>query len=266
MATTKTRKKDKKAVSVVNVGYVWDMSGSMISVHGATVEGTKKYLTDLQEQERVLIGENGNDVYTRLSLTAFDTDFEHWIIDEPVADISTIRLNAYKPRGMTALYDAIAHTVLEMDKRVKDREGEKNLVVIMTDGLENSSQEYDKPKILALIERYQAMGNWTFVYLGANVDAYAEGAAMGIPVGNVAHYSSSPGSVIAASAGYSSMTSSLRSSPKGSSSQAFVDAGLPQDYRDESNATSAPGLDDLDTSSGYISGDAVDVLKELRND
>lgn len=263
MAIKTKKKKAKTGAAVVNVGFIWDMSGSMSSVHAATVAGTTQYLNELQEQERTLIGENGNNVYTRFSLTIFDTEFEHWITDEPVADIDAARLQRYQPRGMTALYDAIAHTVLEMDRRVKDREGEKNLVVIMTDGLENSSREYDKKKILDLVERFQAKGNWTFVYLGANVDAYAEAQNIGIPVGNAAHYSSSPGSVAMASASYGSMTSSLRSSPAASSDSAFADAGLSQDYRDDPSGTSAP---DFSKDPYGNSSDALKAARKLHND
>ncbi len=61
---------------------------------------------------------------------------------------------------------------------------EKQLVIIMTDGYENSSKEYSQIEMKKLIEELTGKGNWTFVYLGANQDAYAEARKYGIPTGN----------------------------------------------------------------------------------
>src|SRR5262245_11109778 len=77
---------------------------------------------------------------------------------------------------MTALYDAIAHTVLRTDTRLQHngRGGDKVLVVVMTDGLENSSTDYDAHAIAELVRSYERRPNWTFVYLGAGHDSIAE--------------------------------------------------------------------------------------------
>lgn len=236
---TQTKTKTKKQVAppnVLNVAFVWDMSGSMDAIFGATKEGTQGYLLDLQKEERKLIKKHGEGVYTRLSLTIFDTVFEPWVVDTPILDVDVKKLvNEYIPRGGTALYDAIARTVTQLS----NRENEKFLVVVMTDGRENSSQEYSlrndgKKKLFNLVKRYEKKGNWTFVYLGANVDAYSEAAAIGIPAGNAAYYATTGGSVAAASAGMSNITRTLSNSNNTSTSTAFADAGESNDYRDES--------------------------------
>ena len=74
---------------------------------------------------------------------------------------------------MTALYDAIAHTVVQTDRQLQAdrRETEKVLVVVMTDGLENSSTDYDAHAIAELVRSYEQRPNWTFVYLGAGHDS-----------------------------------------------------------------------------------------------
>ena len=84
----------------------------------------------------------------------------------------------YRPDGMTALYDAIAHTVLRTDQRLQaeGRGEEKVLVVVMTDGLENSSTDYDAHAIAELVRAYDERPNWTFVYLGAGHDTHPGGA------------------------------------------------------------------------------------------
>jgi hypothetical protein len=52
-------------------------------------------------------------------------------------------------------------------------------VVILTDGYENGSRQYTKAHIKDLIEAKTKEG-WTFVYLGANQDAFAEAGDLGI--------------------------------------------------------------------------------------
>ena len=56
---------------------------------------------------------------------------------------------------------------------------DKVIVVVLTDGNDNSSKEYDQTSIKALVESYSTRG-WEFIFLGANIDAYSQGSALGI--------------------------------------------------------------------------------------
>jgi hypothetical protein len=53
------------------------------------------------------------------------------------------------------------------------------IFVAITDGLENASQEYNLARIREMIQHQESVYKWDFVYLGANVDAFAESEAMG---------------------------------------------------------------------------------------
>lgn len=232
----RSAKQQTEAPSVLHVGFVWDMSGSMMSMWEATVEGTRGYLHDLRKEEEKLAREHGEDkVFTYLTVTAFDTVCETWVSNVPARDLDLKALDQYQPRGGTALYDAIAQTVTTMATRA--REDEKVLVVVMTDGQENSSVEYalnddGQSRINKLVKSYEGRGNWTFVYLGANVDAWQEAAALGIPTGNSVYYSSTGTSVNNVNAALGNVTSTLRGSSGSNSANAFADAGESQDYRD----------------------------------
>ncbi len=120
---------------VLHVAFVLDKSGSMGSIEEAVVSGYNDYLGELRAQ-------GGETLY---SLTTFDTTFDHVCVGEPLDRVPELDHRLYRPGGMTALYDAIAHTVLETDGRLQaaGRGDEKVLVVVMTDGLENSSTDYD---------------------------------------------------------------------------------------------------------------------------
>ena len=53
------------------------------------------------------------------------------------------------------------------------------LAVILTDGLENASQEVTASQVRRMIAEREAEG-WTFIYMGANQDAWAAGGALGV--------------------------------------------------------------------------------------
>lgn len=249
-AATKSRKKkaDPKP-QLLNVAFIWDMSGSMGSIDVATREGTQGYIMGLQDEEKKLRAEHGEGIYTRFSLTAFDTVFEQWLIDEPVADIDVESVIArYLPRGGTALYDAVANTIADLSASIAARGGskEKCLVIVMTDGGENSSQEYSlakqgKERLFKLIKSYEKKGNWTFVYLGAGPEAYQESISMGIAAGNTAYYSASVQSAGYTASAMSNVTTTLRNNLNTNSDTTFADAAETQDMRDEDDKLWTPG-------------------------
>ena len=79
---------------------------------------------------------------------------------------------------------------------------EDQLVIILTDGLENASLLFSQSEILDLVQDRQGQG-WTLAFLGANQDAYVEGAKIGLAGGNVQNFSTSEQSIALA---YSSVS------------------------------------------------------------
>jgi hypothetical protein len=132
---------------------------------------------------------------------------------------------------MTALYDAIGHTVIETDKRLaaERKSQSKVLVVVMTDGLENSSTDYDATSLAALVREYEERGNWTFVYLGAGHDTIRDAretaARMGYKLDNAMRYEARPESIKKSMAALSRATKTRRSSAALKSDKFFADAG-----------------------------------------
>ena len=228
MAKTKETKTSKTEVSVstaLNVAFVLDMSGSMGAIRSAAVEGANQYILDLQKDEEANT--------TRLTFVCFDTQYEVWFENEPVLDVQFVG-DRYQPRGGTALYDAIGTTILRMD--AAGHSDEKHLVVILTDGYENASREHNAASLSALIKAYEARGNWTFVYLGANdADVTATAGAIGVQEGNAAFYSATADSVPVAMAAVSNVTHTRKYAAGGQTSASFDDAGESQDFRDEAS-------------------------------
>ena len=87
---------------------------------------------------------------------------------------------------------------------------------IVTDGLENSSQEFDRATIKAMIEDQESTYSWTFMYLGANQDAIEVGAGLGVAADRALTYTGV--NAAPAMAAYSRATSSLRAAAAAGSS------------------------------------------------
>jgi len=121
------------------------------------------------------------------TLTKFDSTRIYLVCDaRPIKEVPKLNKDTYVPGQFTPLYDAIAHTVKEMSGRMEGK-NVSVLTVIMTDGEENASKQYTRDRIFQLIQEKEKEG-WTFVYLGANQDAWAIGQMIGLHKGNVMSY------------------------------------------------------------------------------
>ncbi len=162
----------KKELDVV---FLLDRSGSMQGSELDTIGGYNSYLSKQRK----------NKFNTKITTVLFDDQYEILHDRKDIKEVKDITDKEYYVRGCTALLDAIGKTINKLDKKVKDN---KVLFVITTDGLENASKEYNKDKIKTLIEQHS---NWEFIYIGANIDSYGEGASIGIPRQNISNYSKS---------------------------------------------------------------------------
>ena len=171
-----TQNNDQEKQSVL-VNVILDKSGSMASKAVDVVEGFNAYVAGLLQEEQA------NYLF---SLTLFDTAVIHSCVAIPLKNVKLLDSKSYRPGGNTALNDAIGITVrkVEHDNSAVD----KIVTVIMTDGEENSSREWSLDGVRALIEQKEKEGRWTFIFMGAGLDAWAQGQAYGVKQGNVAQY------------------------------------------------------------------------------
>ena len=164
------------------IAFVLDRSGSMESCREATIGGFNSFLQEQQKTEGL----------ARLTLILFNDEYLVPIDALPVAEILPLSSDSYVPRGSTALLDAIGRTIDELGARLaalseKDRPMQV-IVAILTDGLENSSQDYTWQQIADVIKQQSEQYRWTFLFLGANQDAIATAAQMNITATNAAAY------------------------------------------------------------------------------
>lgn len=153
------------------VTFLLDETGSMTTVRDATVSGFNEYIQTLKNK--------GNNII--FGLSRFNTGKYTPATYRPIKEVG--ELKDYEPNNGTDLYDSIAKAI----KQAEDQKGDEKLFVIMTDGEENSSREFNKEKINNLIKEKQSAG-WVFTFMGANQDAWASGGAMGFSTGNSINY------------------------------------------------------------------------------
>jgi uncharacterized protein YegL len=174
-----SKRQEERAILI---NFVLDKSGSMEMIRPATVAGFNQFLRDQQR-------EGGSATMT---LTLFDTHCRTVVSAMPLAEVRPLNSRSYVPGGGTALYDAIARTMTITDEYVATHKPDQVLFVIMTDGQENASREFDRHSIMEMIEDRQKIADYEFIYLGANQDAYAVGDGLGIRGGRTLDFAASP--------------------------------------------------------------------------
>jgi hypothetical protein len=166
-----------------------DRSGSMQAIKDDTDGGFNAFV----DQQR---GQPGD---VRVTLAQFDTQYEVVYANRPLDDVPPLDL---LPRGATALYDALGRLITDVGADLAARpESErpgKVLIVVLTDGQENSSREWSHRHVSAAIHRQEDEYSWEFLFLGANMDAVAVGENLGFRADRSMTYAASGDGVSAA--------------------------------------------------------------------
>ncbi len=159
---------------LTDVTLVLDRSGSMSSVKAATIEAFNSFV---QSQCH-------GDGVAHLSLVQFDDQYEPQYLARPVQKAPRLTDRTYQPRGSTALLDAMGRTIVATGQRLSSMREHKRpgtvIFVTLTDGFENASREYTLDRINSMIREQREKYSWQFVFLGANQDAIATAAQMGV--------------------------------------------------------------------------------------
>lgn len=171
--------------NLTEIIFIIDRSGSMSHLTQDTIGG---YNSFLEEQKK-------NDGDANVTTILFNESV-HVVHDRvPIQHVPALTKSEYIASGMTALYDAVGHAIDTVGQKLsqtpeKDRPSNV-IVVITTDGEENSSREYSGSRIKEMIEHQQSKYNWTFLFIGAGIDAYRSSSSIGIKSANTASYAAS---------------------------------------------------------------------------
>lgn len=187
---------------------IQDKSGSMYSRRDETISGFNEYVESLQRDD-------SDEAF--LTLIQFDTRYQVVEESKPVKDVKSLTRETYAPNGGTALLDAVGKGLNSLKKELK--KGERALVVIMTDGMENSSSEYSRDAIKKMISDLEEKGNYTFIFMGAGTDSWSGGELLGLRRTQTVWYGQDSFSHGVGYRGLAATTSGLRSGTSMSNSE-----------------------------------------------
>lgn len=137
----------------MNVYILLDRSGSMSTLWNEAIGSINGYVEKLAKNDKV-------------HLAVFDSVSHDVVRDVKAKDWTVVSEREFEPRGGTPLYDSCGKimAVAEADN------AKKTVLVVMTDGYENASQEHSQTSIKAKIKAFEDK-KWEVVFLGANFDA-----------------------------------------------------------------------------------------------
>ncbi|WP_191094081.1 vWA domain-containing protein [Nocardia colli] len=197
------------------IAVLLDRSGSMQSIKSDTEGGFSAFIDEQRNVPKTI----------EVTLARFDTEYECVYANRPLAQVPPLDLH---PRGMTALYDAVGRLVTDVGAELAKRpEAERPgtvIVVVLTDGHENSSREWSHTAVKSLITQQQDVYNWNFLFLGANMDAVAIGAQMGFDPNNSITYAAAPQGVSGVFRAASASSARLQTARPDALRRGFTDA------------------------------------------
>jgi len=164
------------------IAVILDKSSSMSTLREETICSFNKFLKEQKEtpgEVSFMLGvfsHNYNTVY----------DFV------PLQEVSELNDEIYITRGSTALLDAMGITIDNLGQKLsnlpENQRPSKVLVLVITDGEENASSKFSLEQIKEKVQHQQEVYNWTFVFIGANIDAFQVGGSLGVSTNNSLQY------------------------------------------------------------------------------
>jgi hypothetical protein len=193
---------DVKKAENVHIYFLLDRSGSMSSIASDVIGGFNAFV---KEQQLASSDESS----LTMTLVQFDSQDPHEVIfsGREISMVPLLSKSSFQPRSMTPLYDALGRTIRLAESA--QLVGERVVVVTFSDGLENASKEHTQKSVFDQITSKRGLG-WTFVFLGANQDSYAEGGGLGFSSTNTQNFAFDGQGTKAACSEVSRATKSMR--------------------------------------------------------
>lgn len=198
----KERKKSKCNDNIVTeLICVLDRSGSMSSIKDDTIGSFNSFLKDQQEAPGKAL----------MTVMLFNDEYEMMHDGVDIGCVEPLTNKTYVPAGTTALFDAIGEAITKAECRFEKGKTNRVLFTIITDGQENASKEFDKCKIMNLINKCKEKYEWEFLYLSASPSAFTDGHSIGIGNNRIMHFSHTGRGIRGMTAVYGCSATSYRS-------------------------------------------------------
>ena len=159
-----------------HITIILDRTGSMESIRDDTIGGFNSFLAQQK-------AEPGS---ATLTLVQFDSQEPYEIIHhfKSIGEIPELTRETYVPRASTPLLDALGRGINDLEKCLGELKEEdrpaKVVIVVVTDGQENSSREFTKDQVAKMIKARMEKDGWQFVFLSADLAAIGDAQGVGI--------------------------------------------------------------------------------------
>lgn len=171
-----------------HIAVILDRTGSMEAIRDDTIGGFNAFLADQQRQPGT----------ATMTLVQFDSQDPYEVLHRftPIAEVPGLSRETFVPRASTPLLDAIGRGINDLNTSLaqvpREERPARVVVVIVTDGHENASVEFDKTVIRRMIRDRQQTADWQFVFLGADLTGIDDATSVGIEPAAALRYAPTP--------------------------------------------------------------------------
>ncbi len=148
---------DKNLTEIVAI---LDRSGSMQNLRTDTIGGFNSFIAEQKKAEGKAV----------LTLVQFDDLYQIDYEGKDINDVADLDETTYVPRGSTALLDAVGRTINAVGSRLaklpEDQRPGQVIFLVITDGQENTSREFQAEKVKEMVKHQTDTYQWSFIFMG----------------------------------------------------------------------------------------------------
>ena len=175
---------DNSLADSTHFSIVLDRTGSMQVIRQDTIDGFNSFLNEQKSQPNS----------ATFTLVQFDSLQPFQVVHEftDIRLVPALTLETYVPRGYTPLYDAVGRSITHLKARLlslpEELRPSQIVVVIVTDGMENTSRQFTGSQVRQMVAEARASG-WHFVFLSADESEITDGKSLHVAPSNAAAFS-----------------------------------------------------------------------------
>ncbi len=168
MENDKMKTANDGKTTLLDYTFVLDASGSMSGDIAEVLEETNLQIRELKK----LHEETKRPC--QVTIVKFDSRYEVLRRAVRIENLQELTSSEYYAGGSTSLFDAFGTAIESADERVGhlvERQEAQALVMVFTDGGENSSQKFTAREVSALFQKFQEKEGWELALIGSDVQS-----------------------------------------------------------------------------------------------
>lgn len=169
----------------LHLSVLLDESGSMANKAHDTIIHFNKFVDDQANEEGKFT----------LSVSSFNVDYKQlasFSLESKDSRSFILSKSNYNPNWGTALYDALEQSIRETGEALaslpEEERPAKVMVLVITDGEENSSRRINYLQLRDLIEQQENIYKWEILFVGSSKEGIKQAQDLGIKSSKVAFY------------------------------------------------------------------------------